>query len=126
MKKCYWMCFAKAILFLALPWLLNLYYEALARAPHFSIPPLVSDIGLGIIALLVALAAFLFHSGWITDLVIFIGSVGWILAQFELASWLASSEVFICPFVLAGVFLASAVVKGARSFKRKRAVKAAE
>lgn len=117
MKKCYWMCFAKVILFLALPWLLNLYYEALARAPHFSIPPLVSDIGLGIIALLVALAAFLFHSGWITDLVIFIGSVGWILAQFELISWIASSEVFICPFVLAGVFLASAVVKGVRSYK---------
>ena len=121
MKKCYWMCFAKAVLFLALPWLLNLYYEALARAPHFSIPPLVPDIGLGIITLLVALAAFLLRSGWITDLVIAVGSVGWILAQFELVSWLASPEVFICPFVLAGIFLASAVVKGVHFFKRKRA-----
>ena len=126
MKKRYWMCFAKAVLFLALPWLLNLYYEALARAPHFSIPPLVPDIGLGIIALLVALAAFLLRSGWITDLVIAVGSVGWILAQFELASWLASLVVFICPFVLAGIFMASAVVKGVHFFKRKRAVKAAE
>ena len=126
MKKCYWMCFAKAILFLALPWLLNLYYEALARAPHFSIPPLVPDIGLGIIALLVALAAFLLRSGWVTDLVIFIGSVGWILSQFELISWIASPEVLDCPFVLAGVFLASSVVKGVRSYQPKRAVKAAE
>ncbi len=61
---------------MALPRLLNLYYGALANAPHFSVPPLVSDIGLGVIAHLISLEDFLLRSGWITDLVIAIGYIG--------------------------------------------------
>lgn len=100
--------------------LLNLYYGALANAPHFSVPPLVSDIGLGVIALLISLEEFLLRSGWITDLVIAIGYIGWISVYFGVASWLTSAEVFSCPFVMSGIFSASAAVKGIKSYKNRK------